>query len=145
MTRELTGRDLLEELQVAHVHLAVVVDALGRLAGIVTMEDLLEEIVGEIYDEHDEAEFRPTAGGGGIVLPGDLEVDDLNRQYGLGISEEEYVTVGGVVFGALGRLPRPGDRVKVGGATFEVVEMDGRRVASLKMVPDTPGVGPGSA
>jgi len=142
-TREV--EDVLADMKRLKAQMAVVLDEYGGTAGIVTMEDLLEEIVGEIYDEHDEAEFRPTAGGGGIVLPGDLEVDDLNRQYGLGISEEEYVTVGGVVFGALGRLPRPGDRVKVGGATFEVVEMDGRRVASLKMVPDTPGVGPGSA
>jgi len=128
--------DVLADMKRLKAQMAVVLDEYGGTAGIVTMEDLLEEIVGEIYDEHDAVELQPTAGGGGIVLPGDLEVDDLNRQYGLTLSEEEYTTVGGFVFGALGRLPRPGDRVRVGGATFEVLAMDGRRVASLKMVPD---------
>ena len=137
-TREV--EDVLADMKHLKAQMAVVLDEYGGTAGIVTMEDLLEEIVGEIYDEHDAAVPQPKAGADSTVLPGETEVEDLNRQWGLRLSEEEYQTVGGYVFGALGRLPRPGDRVHVDGATFEVLEMDGRRVASLRMIPD-PGAG----
>jgi len=139
-TREV--EDVLADMKHLKAQMAVVLDEYGGTAGIVTMEDLLEEIVGEIYDEHDEAVPQPKAGADSTVLPGETEVEDLNRQWGLRLSEEEYQTVGGYVFGALGRLPRPGDRVHVAGATFEVLEMDGRRVASLRMVPDPGAAGP---
>jgi CBS domain containing-hemolysin-like protein len=138
-TREV--EDVLADMKHLKAQMAVVLDEYGGTAGIVTMEDLLEEIVGEIYDEHDAAELEPTTGADSTVLPGEMEVDDLNRKYGLTLSDAEYQTVGGYVFGALGRLPRPGDRVHVKGATFEVLAMDGRRVGSLKMVPD-PGAPP---
>jgi CBS domain containing-hemolysin-like protein len=137
-TREV--EDVLADMKHLKAQMAVVLDEYGGTAGIVTMEDLLEEIVGEIYDEHDAAALQATPGVDSMVLPGEMEVDDLNRQSGLALSDAEYQTVGGYVFGALGRLPRLGDRVHVGGATFEVLAMDGRRVASLRMVPD-PGTG----
>ena len=141
-TREV--EDVLADMKRLKAQIAVVLDEYGGTAGIVTMEDLLEEIVGEIYDEHDEAALQAATGTDSMTLPGEMEIEDVNRQWGLGLSDAEYQTVGGYVFGALGRLPRPGDRVHVRGATFEVLAMDGRRVASLRMVPDPTGPPAGS-
>jgi magnesium and cobalt exporter, CNNM family len=117
------------------IHLAIVLDEYGGTAGLVTMEDLLEEIVGQIYDEYDrpEAGARPSTVGAIPVISGAMEVSDVNRVYGLKIDDADYTTIGGVVFGALGRLPQPGDRVQLSGATFEVVEMEGRRVGKVRI------------
>ena len=112
-------------------HLAVVLDEYGGTAGIVTMEDLLEEIVGEILDEYDEPEAVVSAGAGEVLVPGTTHVRELNERYGLVVPEEGYTTIGGFVFGALGRLPVVGDRVTSGGAVFTVRAMDGRRIDSL--------------
>jgi putative hemolysin len=113
-------------------HMAVVLDEYGGTAGIVTMEDLLEEIVGEILDESDEPEetHLPTRPGE-VIVAGSAHIGELNDQYGLTVRDEDYTTIGGFVFGALGRLPAVGDRVSAGGATFTVREMDGRRVEAL--------------
>ena len=113
-------------------HMAIVLDEYGGTAGLVTMEDLLEEIVGEILDEYDESpEYPERASADIIIVPGATDVAELNERYGLHVPEEDYTTIGGFVFGALGRLPTVGDRVSAGGATFSVTEMDGRRVDSL--------------
>jgi CBS domain containing-hemolysin-like protein len=115
-------------------HMAIVLDEFGGTAGVVTMEDLLEEIVGEILDEYDEPEERAsTSSAGETLIPGELHISDVNEQYGLTTPDEYYTTIGGYVFGALGRLPVVGDRVTGGGATFFVREMDGRRIAMLAM------------
>lgn len=115
-------------------HLAVVLDEFGGTAGIVTMEDLLEEIVGEILDEYDEPERRATTSSSGeTLLPGETHVTAVNDQYGLTVADEDYTTIGGFVFGVLGRLPAVGDRVTAGGATFIVREMAGRRIKMLSM------------
>ena len=131
-TREV--EDVLADMKRLKAQMAVVLDEYGGTAGIVTMEDLLEEIVGEIYDEYDLAEPLPQTGTDGVVLPGDTEIEDLNEQFAVALSDDEYQTVGGFVFGKLGRLPKPGDRVIVGKLQFEVLSMDGRRVGRLKMV-----------
>ena len=113
-------------------HMAVVLDEYGGTAGIVTMEDLLEEIVGEILDEHDEPVApEPVASGGEVVVPGATHIAELNDRFGLTVSHEDYSTIGGFVFGSLGRLPVVGDRVAAGGAVFTVREMDGRRIESV--------------
>jgi putative hemolysin len=113
-------------------HMAIVLDEYGGTAGLVTMEDLLEEIVGEILYEYDEPpEYPERASADIIIVPGATEVAELNERYGLHVPEEDYTTIGGFVFGALGRLPTVGDRVAAGGAVFSVTEMDGRRVDSL--------------
>ena len=113
-------------------HMAIVLDEYGGTAGLVTMEDLLEEIVGEILDEYDEPPEHPErASADLIIVPGATDVAELNERYGLKVPEEDYTTIGGYVFGALGRLPTVGDRVAAGGAVFSVTEMDGRRVDSL--------------
>jgi len=135
-TREV--EDVLTDMKRQKVHLAIVLDEFGGTAGLVTMEDLLEEIVGPIYDEYD----RPTAptpkgaaGGGTPVISGGTEIRDVNRQFGLNLDDADYTTIGGLLFGTLGRLPKVGDRVTVGGAAFEIVEMDGRRVGKARVWP----------
>jgi CBS domain containing-hemolysin-like protein len=113
-------------------HMAVVLDEYGGTAGIVTMEDLLEEIVGEILDESDETEEIPLPSRPGeVIVAGGTHIGELNDQYRLTVPDDDYTTIGGFVFGALGRLPAVGDRISAGGATFTVREMDGRRVESL--------------
>jgi len=115
-------------------HMAIVLDEYGGTAGVVTMEDLLEEIVGEILDEYDEASAPVTGGGEGeAVIAGSTHIGELNEHYGLTVPDEDYTTIGGYVFGALGRLPVPGDRVQAGGAIFTVRTMDGRRIDSLSV------------
>ena len=113
-------------------HMAIVLDEYGGTAGIVTMEDLLEEIVGEILDEHDEpSPPEPTTTAGEAVVPGSLHIAELNERYGLTVSEDDYTTIGGFVFGSLGRLPVVGDRVAAGGSVFTVRAMNGRRIESV--------------
>jgi CBS domain containing-hemolysin-like protein len=136
-TREV--EDVLADMKRQKVHLAIVLDEYGGTAGLVTMEDLLEEIVGQIYDEYDRPEpgVRPSTVGPTPIIPGAMEVADVNRVYGLKIDDADYTTIGGVVFGTLGRLPKPGDRVELSGASFEVVEMEGRRVGRVRVTRPT--------
>lgn len=113
-------------------HLAIVLDEYGGTAGLVTMEDLLEEIVGEIFDEYDELVVQPDSDGSDrVVVPGSTNIGDLNERFGLDVPDDAYTTVGGYIFGALGRLPVVGDRLTAGGAVFTVREMDGRRINEL--------------
>jgi CBS domain containing-hemolysin-like protein len=134
-TREV--EDVLADMKRLKAQMAVVLDEYGGTAGIVTMEDLLEEIVGEIYDEYDAAGAVPQSEAGGVLLPGDMEIEDVNQRYKLELSEGEYQTIGGYVFGTLGRLPQVGDVVHIESARFEVLAMDERRVAQVRMVRET--------
>ena len=133
-TREV--EDVLADMKRQKIHLAIVLDEFGGTAGLVTMEDLLEEIVGQIYDEYDRptAELRAAPGGTAPVLPGATPVREVNEAYGLELDEKDYTTIGGYLFGALGRLPKVGDRVAAKGAVFEIVEMEGRRVGTLRLL-----------
>ena len=131
-TREI--EDVLTDMQRLKAQMAVVLDEYGGTAGIVTMEDLIEEIVGEIYDEYDEAESLPDAGTDGITVAGDTEIDDLNKKFGLSIETEDYQTIGGLAFGKLGRLPQPGDRIQLDDLMLEVLEMEEKRVAKIRIV-----------
>jgi putative hemolysin len=133
-TREV--EDVLADMKRQKVHLAIVLDEYGGTAGLVTMEDLLEEIVGQIYDEYDRPEAPsggPSGGAPAPLIPGSAEISEINKTYGLQLDDTDYTTIGGVVFGELGRLPKTGDRVELPGATFEVVEMEGRRVGKVKV------------
>ena len=117
-------------------HMAVVLDEYGGTAGVVTMEDLLEEIVGEILDEYDtpeDAEAPLHTRAGETLVPGSTHIGELNEHFSLTVPDEDYTTIGGYVFGVLGRLPVVGDRVIAGGAIFTVREMDGRRIESLSV------------
>jgi CBS domain containing-hemolysin-like protein len=140
-TREV--EDVLADMKRQKVHLAIVLDEFGGTAGLVTMEDLLEEIVGPIYDEYDQAPTAApgtatsSAGSGVPILPGSAEIDDVNRLLKLHLDDADYTTIGGLLFGRLGRLPKVGDRVNLQGATFEILEMDGRRVGRVRVWPST--------
>jgi len=117
-------------------HMAVVLDEYGGTAGVVTMEDLLEEIVGEILDEYDtpeDAEAPLHTRAGETLVPGSTHIGELNEHFGLTVPDEDYTTIGGYVFGVLGRLPVVGDRVIAGGGIFTVREMTGRRIESLSV------------
>jgi CBS domain containing-hemolysin-like protein len=117
-------------------HMAVVLDEYGGTAGVVTMEDLLEELVGEILDEYDtpeDAEAPLHTRAGETLVPGSTHIGELNEHFSLTIPDEDFTTIGGYVFGVLGRLPVVGDRVIAGGAIFTVREMDARRIESLSV------------
>ncbi|MCC6318422.1 MAG: HlyC/CorC family transporter [Gemmatimonadaceae bacterium] len=132
--------EVLSDFKRRKEHMAIVLDEFGGTAGIVTMEDLLEEIVGEILDEYDEPERRAsTSISGETLIPGETHVTDVNEAYGLGLTDEDYTTIGGYVFGALGRLPQLGDRVVVLGTTLTVREMDGRRIKTIALGIDGAG------
>jgi CBS domain containing-hemolysin-like protein len=131
-TREV--EDVLADMKRLKVHLAIVLDEYGGTAGLVTMEDLLEEIVGPIFDEHDLTQERPRPVEGAPLVDGAMPITDFNSDYDTSLDDTDYTTLGGYVFGLLGRLPRVGDRVTVGSHTFEGAEMDGRRVKSLRVV-----------
>jgi CBS domain containing-hemolysin-like protein len=128
-TREV--EDVLADMKRLKTHLAVVLDEYGGTAGLVTMEDLLEEIVGPIYDEYDPQD-RAAAADSAARLDGAMPITEFNSKFDASLDDADYTTLGGYVFGQLGRLPRPGDRVTAGPHTFEVLEMDGRRVKSLR-------------
>jgi putative hemolysin len=131
--------DLLHEFQRRKVHLAVVLDEYGGTAGLVTIEDLLEEIVGEIQDEYDTEEpMSVRLDEDRFRVDGRLAVDDLCELWeavSLELEDrEEYDTVGGLVFHRVGRVPRPGDQVDLGPVTLTVETTDGRRVGKLLAV-----------
>lgn len=126
--------EVLSDFKRLKEHMAIVLDEYGGTAGLVTMEDLLEEIVGEILDEYDEPPEHPERANANVVtVPGATDIAEVNERYGLKVPEDDYTTIGGYIFGALGRLPTVGDRVVAGGAVFSVEEMDGRRVGSLAL------------
>jgi putative hemolysin len=129
-TREV--EDVLADMKRLKTHLAVVLDEYGGTAGLVTMEDLLEEIVGPIYDEYDPQD-KNAAQAGGPLLDGAMPISEFNTEYDEALDDTEYNTIGGYVFGQIGRLPRPGDRVPIGTRTLEVVDMEGRRVRTLRL------------
>ncbi|MGZ9277254.1 MAG: hemolysin family protein [Candidatus Limnocylindrales bacterium] len=128
----MTVDDLLHELQRRKVHLAIVLDEYGGTAGLVTIEDLLEEIVGEIQDEYDEEEpMIVSLSEDEARVDGRADVDDLSQLFDTQIDledEAEYDTVGGLIYHRIGGVPKPGDQVVVDGLTLTVESVDGRRV-----------------
>jgi CBS domain containing-hemolysin-like protein len=131
--------DLLRDLQAQSVHIALVVDEYGATTGLVTIEDILEEIVGEIVDEHDhEDPLVVVLDDGGWAIDARLAVDDLNELIGAQLPDEDWDTVGGLVVGALGRVPDLGDVVELEGVRFETERVQGRRVAKVLVRHDSP-------
>ena len=130
---------LLKEFRASHNHMAIVVDEYGGVAGLLTIEDVLEEIVGEIEDEHDdeEAEFiradgdrngRPS-----FAVRALTRVEDFSDYFECELEDEEYDTVGGLVMHELGRLPRRGEKIEFGGFEFAVIKADKRRIDALQV------------
>ena len=130
---------LLKEFRASHNHMAIVVDEYGGVAGLLTIEDVLEEIVGEIEDEHDdeEAEFiRPDGDRNGkpsYAVRALTRVEDFNDYFEVELDDEEYDTIGGLVMHGLGRLPRRGEKVNFGGFEFLVIKADKRRIDALQV------------
>ncbi len=129
---------VLDDLRRTRAHLAVVLDEYGGTAGIVTLEDLIEEVVGDIADEYDQVARESVVTDGVLELAGSLSLVDVRSDYGLAIPEGDWTTLGGFAFSAIGRLPHLGDRVTFPGGELEVVAMDGRRVAALRVLARTP-------
>jgi putative hemolysin len=125
---------LLREMQQEGEHMAVVVDEFGGTAGMVTIEDVLEEIVGEIEDETDvESSGIVVMPDGRIHLHGSVAISDVNERFGLSLPEDDYTTIAGFVLGRLGRVPRVGDEIKARGGSLKVTAMHRRRIEKLIM------------
>jgi magnesium and cobalt exporter, CNNM family len=130
---------LLGEFRRTNQHMAIVVDEYGELEGIVTLEDLLEEIVGEIEDEFDlPDESIERLEDGRVRIHGTFPVDDFNEQFGRSLPVEDYHTIGGFVFGLLGRQPEPGDEAAHDGCRFKVLEVEGSRIERLEVELEQP-------
>ncbi len=135
---------LLAEFRKVNQHMAIVVDEYGAMQGIVTLEDLLEEIVGEIEDEYDlPDESLQQIDDRTVRVDGTFPIDDFNERFGVDLPQEDYHTLAGFVFGALGRAPEEGDEVVWNGLRFGVVEVDGARIEQLDV--EFPAVGDGGA
>jgi putative hemolysin len=123
---------LLAEFRKTQQHMAIVVDEYGSMQGIVTLEDLLEEIVGEIEDEYDLPDESLTRINESTVrVDGTFPIDDFNEKFDVELPQEDYHTLAGFVFGALGRAPEEGDEVVWNGLRFGVIEVDGARIEQL--------------
>ncbi|MDH3498743.1 MAG: hemolysin family protein, partial [Acidimicrobiia bacterium] len=125
--------DLLREMQLNKTHMAIVVDEFGGTAGLVTIEDLLEELVGEIVDEYDTEEPMVQAVDDGWVVDGRLSVDDLNDLLGTDFRDDEWDTVAGLVLELAGRVPVEGEHFEHDGVVLEPQRIQGRRVGRVKV------------
>ncbi len=127
---------LLSEFRESHNHMAIVVDEYGGIAGLATIEDVIEQIVGDIDDEHDpeEAAFIQPQDDGRFVVRALTRMEDFNEHFGVALDDEEYDTVGGLVIHELGRLPRRGERLEFGGFRFKVLRADRRRVDTIEVI-----------
>jgi CBS domain containing-hemolysin-like protein len=128
--------ELLEEMQKSHVQLAMVIDEYGGVAGLVTVEDILEEIVGEIEDEdtgQDEVVEIVEGDGGYYEVLGSTEVDKIERLFDFEIEDDDVTTIAGLVINELGHVPRPGTRLNVHGLDVEVLEADERKIGRLRL------------
>jgi putative hemolysin len=126
--------ELLKEFQLRQVQLAIVVDEYGGTAGLVTLEDLLEEIVGEIRDEYDvETEPIVEEGGGTFLFSGKVDIDEVAERLGVDIEREGFETVGGLLLSHVGRVPTVGESFEIGDLVIEVLEAERRRVTKVRI------------
>ncbi|KTR46604.1 hemolysin family protein [Curtobacterium oceanosedimentum] len=133
------GDTLLAEVRSRGYQMVIVVDEYGGTAGVVTLEDLVEEIVGEVSDEHDRARIDVVRSRGWLTFPGLLRPDELEDRAGVTVPEDgPYETVGGFIMSSLGRLPAVGDEVALDDGVFRVERLDGRRVDRVRWTPNHP-------
>ena len=127
---------LLTEFRSNHNHMAVVVDEYGGVSGVVTIEDVLEEIVGEIEDEYDtdaEDSYIREIEEGGCIVNALTPIDEFNEHFNLSLNDDEFDTIGGIVMQHFGRLPDPDEQVEIAGLKFQVLAADNRRIRSLQV------------
>lgn len=138
---------LLRDFRESHSHMAVVADEYGGVAGLVTIEDVLEQIVGEIDDEHDvdEGPFISPLEGAEYTVKAFTPIEDFNEYFQTRFSDDEFDTIGGLVVKAFGRLPRAGETQMFGGVSFRVLRADKRKVHLLRVVAPARGPGTGGA
>jgi CBS domain containing-hemolysin-like protein len=137
--------ELLHELQKRRVHVSIVVDEYGGTAGLVTIEDILEEIVGEIQDEYDteEPDIVPLPEGNGYILDAGMNIEDASELLKVELPKGESDTLGGFIYDQLGKVPVAGEKVEHGGFVFEVLAVNDRRILKVKVThaprqPDAP-------
>jgi magnesium and cobalt transporter len=126
---------LLKEFRVTHNHMAIVVDEYGGVAGLLTIEDVLEQIVGDIGDEYDvdEGEGIRKEADRSWTVPALTRIEDFNQAFGTRFADEEFDTIGGLVLHELGRMPRRGEAVQIGGLELKVTRADRRRIETLRV------------
>jgi len=138
--------DLIREMRRERIKMSIVVDEFGGTAGLVTLEDLIEEIVGEIQDEHEmEPLAFEMAEGGEVRIDGSVPLWEVNERFELRLPEDLYDTLGGYIFGRLGRIAHPGDEVKIPEGRFRVLSMDGRRIERIMYIPLTDAIATAAA
>jgi CBS domain containing-hemolysin-like protein len=126
--------DVLLDMRKKHVHMAAVYDEFGMMVGIVTLEDIIESLVGDIQDEFD----TPIKGiqrnaDGSYVIDGNMSADVIQKRFHLPIKGHRYRTIGGMIFGLLGREPHVGDELEIGHLFFDVMEISGKRIKLLRL------------
>ena len=133
--------ELLRELQRDRTQLAVVVDEYGSLSGLVTLEDLLEEVFGEIHDEHELQPEILEVGPGEFLVDGQLHVEELEHRLDLGCERNGFDTIGGLIMARLGHVPRPQETVALAGALLTVQKMEGHRILQvhIRIIPEAEG------
>jgi putative hemolysin len=126
--------ELLGEMQQRKVHMVIVVDEYGGTAGVVTLEDIVEEIVGEIQDEYDAEEpIVVQSGDGEFVFDARVDLDDVNRLIGSSFPTQLGDTLGGLIYSQLGKVPLPGETITFDGFTIEVLTVTGRRIRRVRV------------
>jgi magnesium and cobalt transporter len=130
---------LLKEFRRSHNHIAMVVDEYGGVCGLVTIEDVIEQIVGEIDDEHDVEDDQPIRKEGAreFTVRALAPIGDFNRYFGTAFSDAEYDTIGGLLMQEFGRLPRRGETIQVGDLEFRILRADRRRIDLLRVITPT--------
>ena len=127
---------LMRDMQSNHFHMAIIADEYGSVVGLITLEDCLEELVGEIVDEHDDEEFDVRQlMNGELLVDGGMSIDDFNDYFALSVPDKEWDTVAGFVFGTLEHVPVRGEFIDVDGWRLNVEKMEGRRIRSVRMSP----------
>jgi CBS domain containing-hemolysin-like protein len=126
--------ELLKEFRTKRVHMAIAIDEYGGTSGLITIEDLIEEIVGDIQDEYDvEEEWLQEEGDGAVLVDGRFNIEELEEHLETTIPRGKYDTVGGYVFDLLGYVPRAGEEVRSGNLLMTVVSCDGRKIGKVRV------------
>ncbi len=127
--------DLLQEFRTKRVHMAIAIDEYGGTSGLVTIEDLIEEIVGDIQDEYDvEEDWLQEQEDGSVVVDGRLNIEDLEDHFDIEIPKDRFDTVGGYLFNLLGHVPREGEEIKDSALLMTVIECDDRKIRKVRVL-----------